>query len=438
MNGFSRVKRFVLLILLVCLFSGVISIIHEKIRMDRHDKVVLRFAVTSKTSVLDEEDTVLANYFEKVYRYAEDCSYRKVDAFIINGNVTGDGTREAFDSVDNLAGVLLQGGTRLYTTRSDGDFIVGNEGEEAAEDPYILEKLEDKVVRINGYTFIFLTPYYNYYQPKLEWLEQTLKRVTEYNDKPVFVFQFDSLKDTYYGTESWYAIESEDIMNILEKYPMAVDFSSSSSTASNTLRSVFQKNASYVNTGVVSNLRMNISEFGQDTYGEVIHQGNDGVSQCKIVEVYGSGRVEILTMDLNTGNLYKMPESDNALLFTLYPGQKELYNYTKEQFISSDEPSFDEDMTVSFETNADGETEMTFDNARDADGILFYKIVVSDRLGTTVKELCTYADFSRLELPQRESVSLGVLEKGRYRVELIPYDIFGTSGRAKTVGFLIE
>lgn len=438
MNGLNRVKRFILLVLLVCLFSGVISIVHERIRLSRQDKIVLRFAVTSKTSVYDESDTSLTNYFEQVYRYAESASYKKVDAFIINGNVTGDGSKEAFDSVSSLAKTWLLSGTRFYTTRSDGDFIVGGEGEQTAVDPYIMEKLEDQVVRINGYTFIFLTPYYNYYEPKLEWLEQTLKRVTEYSEKPVFVFQFDSLKDTYYGTESWYAMESENIMNILEKYPTAVDFSSSSSTASNTLRSVFQKNASYVNTGVVSNLRMNFSEFGYDTYGEVIHAGNDGVSQCKIVEVYGSGKIDILTMDLNTGNLYRMPDSEKTLVFTLYPGQKNLYHYTKDNFVSSDEPYFDEEADVSFEKNENGETVMTFDKAYDKDGMLFYKLVVSDRVGTVVNETCTYADFSQWEVPQSETVSLGVLENGKYRVEIIPYDIFGTPGMAKIVGFLAE
>lgn len=438
MNGLNRVKRFILLILLVCLFSGVISIIHERIRLSRQDKIVLRFAVTSKTSVYDESDTSLTNYFEQVYRYAESASYKKVDAFIINGNVTGDGSKEAFDSVSSIAETWLLSGTRFYTTRSDGDFIVGGEGEQTAVDPYIMEKLEDQVVRINGYTFIFLTPYYNYYEPKLEWLEQTLKRVTEYSEKPVFVFQFDSLKDTYYGTESWYAMESENIMNILEKYPTAVDFSSSSSTASNTLRSVFQKNASYVNTGVVSNLRMNFSEFGHDTYGEVIHAGNDGVSQCKIVEVYGSGKIDILTMDLNTGNLYRMPDSEKTLVFTLYPGQKNLYRYTKDNFVSSDEPYFDQEAEVSFEKNENGETVMTFDKAHDRDGMLFYKLVVSDRVGTVINETCTYADFSRWEVPQSETVCLGVLENGKYRVEIIPYDIFGTPGMAKIVGFLAE
>lgn len=437
MSGLNKVKRFILLVILVCLFSGVISIIHERIRVSRQDKVVLRFAVTSKTNVYDETDTTLTNYFEQVYRYAASDSYKKVDAFIINGNVTGDGSKEAFDSVESLARTWLLSGTRFYTTRSDGDFVIGSEGEQTADDPYILEKLEDQVVRINGYTFIFLTPYYNYYEPKLQWLEQTLKRVTEYDDKPVFVFQFDSLKDTYYGTESWYALESENIMNIIEKYPMAVDFSSSSSTASNTLRSVFQKNASYVNTGVVSNLRMNISEFGQDTFNEVINDGNNGVSQCRIVEVYGSGKVEILTMDLNTGNLYRMPDSENVMVFTLYPGKKDTYSYTKEAD-SADVPDFDKNMEISFGTNEEGETIMTFDNAHDEDGMLFYRIVVSDRTGNSVMETCTYADFSQWEMPRRENVNLGVLENGKYLVEIIPYDIFGTPGMAKTAVFLTE
>lgn len=438
MKGIRVIKKLFLLILLVCLFSGMVSAVHKKLQFDRQDKVVLRFAVTSKTCVYDMTDTVLSNYFQQVYRYAEKCSYQTVDAFIVNGNVTGDGTKEAFDSVDAIARAYLQDGTKFYTTRADGDFIVGGEGEEAADDAYLLEKLEDETVKIKGYSFVFLTPYYNYYQPKLEWLENTLERVTEYSDRPVFVFQFDSIKDTYYGTESWYAMESEDIMNILERYPTVVDFSSSAGTSSNTARSVFQQNASYVNTGVVSNLRMNISEFGYDTYNEVIHSGNDGVSQCKIVEVYGSGRVDILTMDLNTGELYDTPDRKSKLLFTLYPGRTETYGYTVQNFVSADEPVFREEMKISFQKNEAGETEMVFNNAFDEDGMLFYRIIVSDRFGSVIKETCTYADFAQRELPESEKVSLGVLENGKYHVEIIPYDIFGTAGTAKVTGFTAE
>lgn len=438
MKGIRIVKKIFLLILLVCLFSGIVSIVHKQLWLYRQDKVVLRFAVASKTCVYDETDTALKNYFEQVYQYAENSSYKTVDAFIVNGNVTGDGTKEAFDSVEAIAGAYLKDGTRFYTTRAEGDFIVGEEGEDFADDKYLLDKLEDKSVKIRGYSFVFLTPYYNYYQPKLEWLENTLERVTEYSDKPVFVFQFDSIKDTYYGTESWYAIESEAIMDILEKYPAVVDFSSSSSTSSNTARSVYQQNASYVNTGVISDLRMNMAEFGYDTYNEVIHQGNDGVSQCKIVEVYGSGRVDIFTMDLNSGRLYRTPDKKNTLTFTLYPGHQELYSYTILDYISKDQPYFQEDMSISFEKDDAGGTEMVFDNAYDEDGIFFYRIIVSDKLGNVIKEMCTYADFSQWELPERESVNLGVLEEGKYRVEIIPYDIFGTAGKAKAAGFSAE
>ncbi len=438
MKEISIIKKLFLLILLVCLFSGSVRVVQKRLWLYRQDKVILRFAVTSGTGVYDETNTTLRNFFEQVYGYAGTRSYKTVDAFIVNGNVTDDGTKEAFDSVEAIVRDSLQDGTKFYTTRAGGDFMVGAEGEDSVEDLYLLDKLEDGTVKIKGYSFVFLTPYYNYYQPKLEWLDTTLERITEYSSKPVFVFQFDAVKDTYYGTESWYAIESDALLHVLEKYPMVVDFSSSSSTASNTARSVFQKKASYVNTGVVSNFRMNISEFGHDTYNEVIHSGNDGVSQCKIVEVYGSGKVEILTMDLNTGELYRTPDEKNTLLFTLYPGNEETYRYTEQNQFSADEPWFREDMNIIFETNEAGETEMVFDNACDEDGILFYELIVSDRVGNTISELCTYADFSQWKLPESERVSLGILEKGKYRVEIIPYDIFGTAGKAKAALFSVE
>ena len=407
---------------------------HDKRKEMNQDKVILRFAVTSKTFVFDESNNALRNFIEKVYAYADQNEYHDVDAFIVNGNVTGDGSRMAFDAVEQIADELLRKESRLYTTMGEMDFQVGESDE--VNDPEIKEKITDHSLSIKGHRFIFLSPIYDSYATKLEWLEQQLEQVAGTNGKPVFVFQYAALKNTFYGTENWYTMESEPIYQLLEQYDNVIDFASSSGSAANTVRSIFQSNATYVNTGVVSQMRMNYQEFGHDTSAEVITSAVSNVSQCRIVEVYGDGKTVIYTMDLNTGNLYKMPDSEEILRHEVYAGIKETYCYTNGKNVSGDSPVFSSDDCVEFSNVESNQAEITFNHASDKDGVLFYNIRVLNKSDNSMTEYNTYSDFAQyLPATQKTYLISGLKPGETYHVEIVPYDLFGMAGTSLSADF---
>lgn len=428
------IKWMILFILFTLAFAGAVKYVRLGMEQKNQNRIVLRFAVTSKTFVLDESNTSLANFINKVYEYADHSEYPFVDAFIVNGNVTGDGSEEAFLAVNKITSTLLRKESEFYTAMGEMDFIVGQDN--LVDDPAIHEKIIDNVVNIKGFSFILLSPIYSSYADKLGWLDEQLKSLTKYNEKAVFVFQHAALRNTFYGTESWYTIESEQIMEVLEKYPQVVDFASAAGTAANTVRSIFQENATYVNTGTLTQIRMNYQEFGHDTFAEVINPAAASASQCKIVEVYGDGRVEIMTMDMNTGNIYKMPDRDEIMKMVIYPGKTERYSYTRNVNVSRDVPSFEEDTEIEVHSAGNGSVEISFDNARDKDGILFYHMILSDSAGTVVREINTYADFVLYEMPDKKKYVLNDLSlNSTYHLEIIPYDMFGISGNSVFTDF---
>lgn len=432
MSKKKSVTWLMVFLLTVVLFAGSVSAIRKTREEQQKDRIVLRFAVTSKTYVFDESNDRLKNFIDMVYAYADKSSYPTVDMFVVNGNVTGDGSENAFEAVDKITASLLREDSSFYMAMGEMDFMVGEDT--GVDDPAIREKIVDSCVYVKGYPFLFVSPVYVTYEPKYQWIEEQLEKATKYSDKPVFVFQHGSLMNTFYGSETWYTVESAPIFEILEKYPQVVDFSSSTATAANTVRSVFQKNATYANTGVMTQMRMNYQEFGHDTSAEVINEQSLVVSQCKIVEVYGDGRVDILTMDLNTGEIYRKPDSEEWMRHSFYPGKTESYPYTITGK-SKDAPAFDEEAVISFKEE-EGKVILSFPNAKDSDGLLFYEIIVSDKNGNEVQRISTYADFALYDIPKEKSYILENLSPNtQYHVEIVPFDIFGTMGEGIFLDF---
>ncbi len=425
-------KLFIIYVLTVLLVGITVKAVKGSLDAKKADEVVLRFAVTSKTFVFDESDTKLTGFINKVYDYADEQPYTNVDAFVVNGDLTGDGSEDAFAAVDDIADKLLRKESALYTTIGEMDFASETI---QAEHSDILKNGMDYAVNINGHGFVFLSAEYNSYANKTEWLDETLAKITKDNQKPVFVFQYASLGSTFYGTETWYTYETDILSDVLEKYPTVVDFSSSTVGPGNTVRSIFQKNATYVNNGGMLGVRLNYSEFGYDTSQDMVNARFNKVSQCKIVEVYGDGRVDLLTMDLNTGKLYNNPDNTEILRFTVYPGKTDTYTYNYEKNVSESRPFFDDNASVSLSDSGDGVV-LEFDEALDSDGIMFYNIVIYDKAQNVLAESNFYSDFP---LCEKESVVKreisGVLESNVGRVVITPYDMFGSSGNPLDMEF---
>lgn len=160
MNKKFILKYIFLFIVCVILFSGTIKVFHRYRDTLHKDKVVLRFAVTSKSQVFDVTDSNMTAFFEKVYAYSDGQLYNNVDAFIINGNLTGDGSKDAFDAVDEIIENNLRKNTRFFYTTGEDDFSM--EDDENVQE-YVMANAKDFTVNINGYDLVFWTPVYNSY-----------------------------------------------------------------------------------------------------------------------------------------------------------------------------------------------------------------------------------------------------------------------------------
>lgn len=390
----KKILNILVLSVAIILLSIVAINMRNFILEKNDDEVVLRFAVTSKTFVFDETNEGLSNFISCVYDYSESQEYKNVDAFIVNGHITGDETDEAFMAVEVIASDYLNSGSKLFSIE------------------------EDKHVKIKGYDFILMSSDYESYAGKFNWIDNALAECTKYNEKPVFVFQYSALRNTFYGTETWYTHESEQLMNIFEKYPTLIDFASGALTPANTSRSIAHKNATYVNSGAVSSVRYNYSEYGYDTSNEIINETSNKVSQCKVVEVYGDGRVCIKTMDLRTGGIYDDYFNDICTF------DVDTINNTG----YDDIPVFGEETFVEVLVEENGLL-LSFDVANDMDGILFYNIIVYDSNDNELLQYNSYSDFALYEKNLKKTVKLNNVDKTLVKkIVITPYDIYGYKG----------
>lgn len=421
----KRLEQTLLLLILIVIFTFLAKIYSENQYNKLQNQMVLRFAVTSRTNVYDEDCDSFKRFTDYVYQYADNQDdYNLVDAFVINGNVTGDGSVEAFEAIEVLKKKYLRKESNLFTTMGEQDFIIGETDE--VSDPEIQEKIKDYIVNIKNFNFIFLSPIYDSYSSKFEWLDNNLKSISKYNNKPIFVFQNAAIKDTYYGTGNWYNMESDGFKEILEKYPTVVDFSSSTATAANLYTSVFQNNSTYVNSGTMANMRMNLDEYGFDLSNETINENAATSSQCQIIEVYGDGHIEIKTMNLVDGSICRTPDGSTEMVRSINFENEKIFKYTQNSMIYGDLPVFDVN-SFQYQKISEEQFWIKFNTPNDRDGILFYNIKIYNRDNELINEFNTYSDYINNAREKIQYINVNKIDSEMF-VNITPFDIYGLSG----------
>ncbi|MGN0160343.1 MAG: hypothetical protein ACI4AQ_03025 [Lachnospiraceae bacterium] len=421
---FRRIRNVILFVVLVIFFAGTTKFIHNKILENKADRVVLRFAVTSGTYVEDQDARELVNYINKVCDYAATQEYKTLDVLIVNGNFTEDGSEDAWEYAKETVTEYLDEDTRFCVTVGGQDFMTTDEEADGASlDPYFSEKITDWVIMVNGYYFIGVSPVFSAYESKLEWLDEQLEKYTRYNSKPVFVVQPGTVKDTYYGSEQWYIHETDELEQLLEKYPTVIDFSGFSATPAQVFNSVIQKNATYVNNGNCFRNRLKLEEFGLDTTEDFFNESIGELSQCKIVEVYGDGKTRIYTMDLKTGKLYGQEQSAEAFYREINLGRKDANQEAKDE----KGPFFDADFVLEL-TPVDGEWILEFSQAKNPEDVLLYKIVLLDKDGQKIKEYIRYGDYTVGKMSQMQKISLTDFDESASLIEITAMDFAGNYG----------
>ena len=397
-----------LFLTIATLFMTILAPINSfKAPEDKSDFVpVLRFVVMSDTHVETVDDARsqrIQKAISMAYDDAEnDENYKKLDAVLVVGDLTDNGTDYQFRSFKAVFDSVLKEGTQFLAMPAKG-----HDYKEYKEEvrPYF-EKLTggkcDNHVVINGYHFITVssTDANLYTEDQIKWMREQLEiAVKDDPNKPVFVTHHEHILDTVYGSaEGEWGIDT--FKDIFADYPQIVHFSGHSHYPLNDPRSIWQSKYTAIGTGAITYM-----EFTVDGESRIHPDNYKKTGQFWLVEVDKDSNVRLRGFDTHGECLlceYTLRNPADIL--------NREYN-EKKQIATSSAPVFTENevkVTSSF-----GEYKVTVPKAESTDGkiVFLYRAVVCDKDGNEISS--SYAINNYWTYPQYDSVKISVeAEKG--------------------------
>ncbi|MBR4452512.1 MAG: metallophosphoesterase, partial [Clostridia bacterium] len=391
---------------------------------------VLRFIASSDTHVRDDSDVTaqrIGKMLSLVYGIAEeDENYDKLDAILIAGDLTNDGTKTEFDKFSKAVKDSLKGDTRflgVVAKNHDGykmsrtelrDYYNKDTGNDA-----------DFNVVINGYHFIGLSASPNnaehYDKAQIKWLDEQLKNATAENpDKPVFVMHHEHNRDTVYGSSSYDGWGVTFFNDTLKKYPQVVDFSGHSHYPLNDPRSIWQGEFTAFGTGAVY-----YSEFTIDMKRTYHPADSEDTATCWIAEVDAANRLRMRGMDIEAGECICEYILEN-------PANPENREYTPEKRkAASKAPEFDKDAKAEV-TATPGGCRITVPAAASKDGmpVVLYRATAKNSLGIIISDTWTLPSYYRAVEQDEIELNLFGLAKGDYTVSVVAENAYGGDSEA--------
>ncbi|MBQ7117004.1 MAG: hypothetical protein IJN88_02210, partial [Clostridia bacterium] len=279
---------------------------------------------------------------------------------------------------------------------------------------YVYENVDTHEI-INGYHFIGLSysdKDENYSSEKIDWLKAELdKAVADTGDKPVFVFQHPHPTLTVYGSINWSEIS---ISLALKDYPQVIDFSGHSHYNASDPRSIHQGRFTAMGTGGITGLEGNVNYI----------DGNAGTqkasSSYEIVEADAKGNVRIRVFDAYNDMFY--PENDYYL-----PIGEKFFTWGNLKSFDT-KPAFPEGEIVA-RVNEEGETVISFPDAKGYYDAASYNITVKNSIGKTVFCSSVISEYVSA-VDDGAEVNIGKQEKGEYRVKIAPVSPYAKVGQA--------
>ena len=343
----------------------------------------IRFEVMSDTHIKMINDSH-SSRLQKAVNFAYDYSsknpyYNKLDAVIIAGDLTNNGTIGQFVGFSAALKTALRVDTKFLGV------IAQN------HDGYALGKLSQSLFKtvtgndsdyhtvINGYHFIGLSASKKigsqYDSQQKEWLKAELdKAIADNPDKPVFVTHHEHSANTVYGSSDFDGWGLEYFRDILNDYPQVVDFSGHSHYPANDPRSIWQGEFTAVGTGAIAYMELTV-----DNDRKVHPEDNENGAQAWIAEVDKNNRVRLTCIDVLRGEylceyIINSPAEINARQYT--PEKNE---------VSSAAPVFDSGASVTAEKIRRG-YKFTVPAAKSTDGkiVFLYRINIYDSDGRSI------------------------------------------------------
>ena len=403
----------------------------------------LRFVVTSDIHISTAAGKTaghFASIMEQINAYvAEDAKnggYGKLDAVVVAGDITGEGsdsaaekathaggTREEFEIVKKIFDDTIPAGTELILTMGNHDY--GNVAISGYTDEAIKElsasfrnDFEDvfdtkaaQMVNINGFYFVTVDvdaaegkTGHEYSAASVATLEGHLKEATANagSDMPIFVFQHVGNFGTILGTstDAGASNYTTALYDVQKQYSNAIVFSGHTHVPINDECSIHQKDFTSINTGALSGITR------AKANGTNITMDNIKYPQAAyLVEADAYGRVRVRMWSAMDGGFY-----GDTWMIDSY--DKDEFEYTEDRF--SDEDIFFAEGAAVTVTNVT-ETSITVKVPHvpaESLSARAYEFVVTDAKGNVVKKVYRSLAYYKDDFNQVASVTIDGLTAG--------------------------
>lgn len=385
----------------------------------------LRFVAASDTHVQadnSENDTRIGKILRLAYGVADaDAVYNGLDAFLVVGDLTNDGTKEQFDCFAAAVKGSLREGTRfLGVVAKNHDGYQMRRKEMRAYYTAVTGNEPDFNVVIGGYHFIGLSASSvdasHYDAGQLIWLKKQLDAaVAEDPDRPIFFMHHEPVRNTVYGSSLYDGWGITRFSSLLRQYPQVVDLAGHSHYPINDPRSIWQGAFTAIGTGAVK-----YAEFTVE--GRRVYHPSDcyDTAACWIMELDASHNLRLRGYDVNAGELLCEAYLPN-------PADPANRDYTPaRRKAASQPPVFADDAALSVQTFAGGCT-VTAPAAASADGmpVVLYRAYAKNAAGTKVLKSWTLPCYYRAVEQETVELTLDGLTPGDYTVGVTAENAYG-------------
>ena len=387
---------------------------------------VIRFIASSDTHVRDDSDTNanrIRMMLEETYVISDgDSVYNALDAFIVAGDLTNDGTESEFNKFWNAVSSTKREDTQFMgVVPKNHDGWTMNRKDMRNCYSSITGEEPDFHKVINGFHFIGISASpldgVQYSDSQLKWLKAQLKEaVKDTPDKPVFFIHHEHNRNTVYGSSTYDGWGITRFKSILKNYPQVVDFSGHSHYPLNDPRSIWQGKYTCIGTGAIY-----YSEFTIDEMRAYDPPGCYDTATYWIVEVNAEGDLHLRGRDINA-------DEQLCEYYISNPADKSNREYTPaKQKAASSAPAFADGAGLEIENLGGGKAKVSAPAAQSTDGkpVVLYRIAVKNQFGVTIEKKWVLPKYYEANTPDTVEFELENLANGNLEISVVAENAYG-------------
>lgn len=399
---------------------------------------VFRFVAASDSHVRDDSDVTadrIRKMLEMSYEIADsDPYYNGLDALLMAGDLTHDGTTTEFDKFAAAINSSLREGTQFM-----GVVAKNHDGYEMKHDKMreyytsVTSKDADFHVVVGGFHFIGISTSpklgLHYDSAQLTWLNKQLKAATADDpDSPVFVMHHEHNVGTVYGSSVYDGWGVPYFNAILSQFPQVVDFSGHSHYPLNDPRSIWQGCFTALGTGALY-----YSEFTIDLKRTYHPSDAYDTATFWIAELDADNNMRLTGYDVVNGGSLCEYYLDN-------PADPANREYTPEKRkAASTAPVFPQGAEPVVETT-DNACTVTVPLADPTDGmpVVLYRIRAVNAVGMTSAKSWTLPKYYNNSPQDSVVLSLDTVPAGDYTLLITAETAYGVQSEPLEISVTIE